>query len=101
MYLTQTMITLIATVGSFLVGAFGIGRLISKDKQKNISTETTMNMKLDFISNNVSSIQLDMKDIKNDIKNQDTKINTVEKDVVRIEEIAKSAHKRIDELEEK
>jgi peptidoglycan hydrolase CwlO-like protein len=94
------MITLIATVGS-LVGAFGIGKAISKDKQKNISSETALTMKLDFISNNVSSIQLDMKDIKNDIKNQDSRINANEKDIVRVEEMAKSAHKRIDELEEK
>lgn len=53
---------------------------------------TQNNAKLDYISKGVDDIRLDFKD-------QARKINGINERLIRVEESAKSAHKRIDECE--
>lgn len=79
----------------------GLGAVLSyltfqRNKDNAIRAETRegaySSAKLDYISKGVDDIRLD-------IKSQDRKIQDTIERVIRIEESAKSAHKRIDDIE--
>lgn len=103
MYLTNNVIQILVAIGSFCVGIYG-ARLMFKrdnkadidkriqDEKKNTEVMTTISIKLDNINNNVSNLTFDVKDLKNDIKNQDSRL-------VKVEEGVQFAHERLDKIE--
>ena len=81
--------TLLGATLSFLTFQRNKGRDIRADTREEADTRA----KLDYISRGVD-------DIRVDIKTQDRKINDMNERLIRAEESTKSAHKRIDGLEE-
>ena len=81
--------TLLGATLSFLTFQRNNGRDIRADTREEADTRA----KLDYISRGVD-------DIRVDIKTQDRKINDMNERLIRAEESTKSAHKRIDGLEE-
>jgi hypothetical protein len=75
-----------------LAGAIAIKRTFKNDIKEESNAQTKFEMQLNYISRGVDDIKLDM-------KMQDNKINGVIERVAKVEESAKSAHKRIDDLE--
>jgi hypothetical protein len=75
-----------------LAGAIAIKRTLKNDIKEESNAQTKFEMQLNYISRGVDDIKLDM-------KMQDNKINGVIERVAKVEESAKSAHKRIDDLE--
>jgi hypothetical protein len=75
-----------------LTGAIAIKRTFKNDIKEESNAQTKFEMQLNYISRGVDDIKLDM-------KMQDNKINGVIERVAKVEESAKSAHKRIDDLE--
>lgn len=105
MYLTNNVIQILVAIGGFIVGVYSIKLTTKKDSKQDIDKKiqeenkrtevmTTISVKLDNISNNVSNLTFDVKDLKNDIKNQDSRL-------VKVEESVNFAHERIDKLEDK
>ncbi|AVK50684.1 hypothetical protein AXY43_23175 [Clostridium sp. MF28] len=103
MYLTNNVIQILVAIGSCLTGVF-VARLTMKrdskadidkkieEEKKNTEVMTTISIKLDNINNNVSNLTFDVKDLKNDIKNQDSRL-------VKVEEGVQFAHERLDKIE--
>ena len=75
-----------------LLGAIGLKRTFKNDIKEESNSQTKFEMQLNYISRGVDDIKLDM-------KMQDNKINGVIERVAKVEESAKSAHKRIDDIE--
>ncbi|MDU3535750.1 MAG: hypothetical protein E7F55_11905, partial [Clostridium perfringens] len=65
----------------------------TREAQVEATKQTLVETKLDYISKGIDDIRLD-------IKVQDRKIQDVIERVIRVEESTKSAHKRIDSIEE-
>lgn len=103
MYLTQSTMTIIIAAISAIAAILVYKRYKDKDTKEEMketySTQTRTSMQLDTISTSINNIALDVKDLKTDIKTQDSKINEVSILVTRVEESTKSAHKRIDDME--
>jgi septal ring factor EnvC (AmiA/AmiB activator) len=87
-------IGLLCTIGAFLIGYFAFRREKDNDIRKNAAESAVIKTKLDAISTGIQNIQVD-------IRTSDRRLGEAEKDIIRVEEIAKSAHKRIDHLENK
>lgn len=68
-----------------------------RNKDNSIRAETrevaNNNAKLEYIAKGVDDIRID-------IKAQDRKINSINERLIRVEESSKSAHKRLDNIEE-
>lgn len=85
-----------------IVGTFVGYKSFKNDTERNSKQEvredakgdTQLKMQLDYISRGVDDIKLDIKD-------QNRKISSLIERVARIEESVKSAHHRIDDLEDK
>ncbi|NLK94739.1 MAG: hypothetical protein GX275_06070 [Clostridiales bacterium] len=90
------METISIALACTLVGVIISYLTFQKNKDNSIRAETKENAftvaKLEYISKGVDDIRLDM-------KAQDRKVEEVITRVTRVEESAKSAHKRIDNLE--
>lgn len=87
-------ITQIISVLSFLVAAFALGRNLKSDVRSDQSELTTVIVKLETINDTTKEIKSDIKDVKADIDKVKERLTTVEAS-------AKSAHKRIDDIESK
>lgn len=91
-------ITAVVGLVCSLIGAIIGIATFSRNRDKDIKTDSEKNAivatKLDYISRGVD-------DIKLDIKVQDSKIQNLNKEVIEIRQSVKSAHHRIDGLEEK
>ncbi|MGL4569627.1 MAG: hypothetical protein ACRCVJ_01015 [Clostridium sp.] len=91
-------ITVIVGMGCTVVGAIiGIWKAkkdTDKDTREDAVKDTTALVKLDYISKGVDDIRLD-------IKAQDRKIQDIVIDITKLKESTKSAHHRLDNLEEK
>jgi len=83
-----------------------------KEGQANPTAQAKLEMQLEYIKRGIDEIKSEIKDTKSDVKAQDEKINTLEKTltekinslvekVARLDESDKSAHKRINEFEQK
>lgn len=97
---TIALIGLCCTIIGAVIGILGYQRTKKKDNredtreaQANATKQTLVETKLDYLIKGVDDIRLD-------IKAQDRKIQETIERVTRVEESAKSAHKRIDSLEE-
>ena len=86
------VISLFCTGIGLLVGIFTFNRNRDKDVKNDASKSAVIETKLDNISAGVSMIQIDM-------KANEKRTSELSERVIRIEESAKSAHKRLDTLE--
>lgn len=80
--------TIIGAAGAFLTQK----RNFKQDTQEETKNFTQVETKIDYISKGVDDIRID-------IKSQDRKIYDLSERIVRVEESAKSAHKRLDNFE--
>ena len=91
-------LTVLISISSALLGMFIALYKKKKDSkedtEKKATEQTIVSTKLDYISKGVDDIRLDM-------KAQDKKINGVVERLIKVEESTKSAHHRIDEIEER
>ncbi len=88
-------------VGSFLIGFLTFNRNRDKDVKTDASRNAVIETKLDNIGSSVESIRIDLKASERRWEKTEKDVARVDKDVTRVEEMAKSAHKRIDTLENK
>lgn len=86
-------IALICTLFGACLGYFNFQRARDKDTKEDGKTQGITTFKLDYISKGIDEIRLD-------IKAQDRKIEDINTRLVKVEESSKSAHHRIDGLEE-
>lgn len=86
-------IALICSIIGAGISYFTFQRNRTNDIRADTREEADTRAKLDYISRGVD-------DIRVDIKTQDRKINDMNERLIRAEESTKSAHKRIDGLEE-
>lgn len=73
-------------------GVLNLKRNEKKDNKSDASEMTTVIVKLENICTGITEIKSEMTNVKNDIKEDREKI-------IRLEESAKQAHKRLDSLE--
>ncbi len=92
----STIITIIISAASLITAVYvAISNSKKNDKQEtksDASEMTTVIVKLENIGNGITEIKSEMKTIKTDMKEDHDRI-------IRVEESAKQAHKRIDELQ--
>lgn len=90
--MSSATIGLICTVIGAIVGILGVFNYLKKDVKEDATCNTEMKTMLQFIGK-------DVKDIKYDMRAQETRMGIIEERVTRVEESAKSAHKRLDGIE--
>lgn len=78
-------------IGSFLIGYFTFRKNGDKDLKKDAAKEAVMDVNLKHIKTGVDSIVVDM-------KVRDKQFDEMSKELVRVGESTKSAHKRIDKI---
>lgn len=91
-------VTVICTIVGAIIGYMSYQKKNQKDIENDASQKALMSSKLDYISNAVDNIRIDFKELKIDVKNQDAKVNSMNERLIKVEESAKSAHHRLDEL---
>lgn len=79
---------------SVFMGLKSDKRTDTKDIEERVKENTRINMKLDAISTNTT-------DIKNEVLEMRKEINSHDGRIVKVEESVKSAHHRLDGLEER
>lgn len=67
---------------------------VKEDTKEDTKSHTELKTKLDYIGRGIDEIRIDM-------KAQENRVADLAGAVIRVEEIAKSAHKRIDTMEER
>ena len=91
---TAIIISVLSLAFSVFMGLKSNKRTDTKDIEERVKENTRINMKLDAISSNTT-------DIKNDVSEMRKEINSHDNRIVKVEESVKSAHHRIDGLEER
>lgn len=86
-----SVITVVCTILGVSIGMSNFRRLQRNDDKLEGSQLTRVEVQLEHIEKGVSTIGHDMADIKSEIKEHRDRM-------VRVEESAKQAHKRIDEI---
>lgn len=86
-------IALACTILGACIGYLNFQRNKDKDTKEDGKNQGITAFKLDYISNGINEIRLDL-------KAQDRKIEDIHTRLVKVEESSKSAHHRIDSLEE-
>jgi hypothetical protein len=89
-----TVIGLLCTITGVVIGIFTFSRNRDKDVKTDASRSAVIETKLDNINRGVESIRID-------IKANELKVNELSERVIRVEESTKSAHKRLDIIEQK
>lgn len=92
--MNEISIAILCSLAGTLLGILGFTRLTKKDSEESGSSQGEIKAQLNYISKGVDDIRLDVKD-------QGRKIDGINERLVRVEESTKSAHHRIDGLEEK
>ena len=88
------LISIVSVIFGIYSGVSNIKRNGRTDDKNEASQLTTVIVKLENIGNGVAEIKNEMSSVKNDIKEDRERI-------VRVEESAKQAHKRLDNFEER
>lgn len=88
------LIGLAGTIAGILFGYTGQQRAAKKDVRDDTKDHTELKTNLEYIRRGVDDIRIDL-------KAQESKVSDLAGAVIRVEEIAKSAHKRIDGIEER
>lgn len=83
---------LVCSVLGAILGVLGFLRLSKKDIQHESENFANVATKIDYISKGVDDIRLDIRDHNRQFSDMNQRLT-------RVEESAKSAHKRIDSLE--
>lgn len=91
---TAIIISVLSLAFSVFMGLKSNKRTDTKDIEERVKENTRINMKLDAISSNTT-------DIKNEVSEMRKEINSHDNRIVKVEESVKSAHHRIDGLEER
>ena len=81
------------TVIALLISAAALWRNLRGDTKQDQSEMTTVIVKLETINENVKEVKTDIKDVKTDMERMKERLTIVEQSV-------KSAHKRIDDVQE-
>ncbi len=81
------------TVIALLISAAALWRNLRGDTKQDQSEMTTVIVKLETINENVKEVKTDIKDVKADMERMKERLTVVEQSV-------KSAHKRIDDVQE-
>lgn len=84
-------LTQILPVLSLLVAAFALYRNLKGDTKQDAGQMMEVIVKLETINENVKEVKADMKDVKFDV-------DKMKERLIVVEQSAKSAHKRIDQL---
>lgn len=87
-----TEIAVLIAIGTFLIGLFTFNRNRDKDVKNDASESAVIRTKLDNISQGVESIRID-------IRANEKRVSDLTERVVKVEESAKQAHKRLDTIE--
>lgn len=88
----EALIAVGCTVGGFVISYITFRRGENKELKSETKEKTEVSVKLDNISSGVDNMRLDMKD-------NNRQVGRINETLIRVEESAKSAHKRIDKLE--
>lgn len=91
---TVALISIICTVLGAVIGVLTYNRNRDKDVKNNAKNEAEMKVTLAHISKGVDDIKVDMRATKE-------QMHSFARDLVRVEESVKSAHKRLNKLEGK
>lgn len=87
-----SIVSIVSLLFSIYMGLRGNKRTDTKDIEERVKNNTEINMKLDVISSTTAEIKNEVSSMKEDIRKLDRRI-------VIVEESAKSAHHRLDGLE--
>lgn len=87
-----TVITVMCSIISVFCTAFGLIRNRTKDIRSDTKEDAILSTKLDYISKGVDDIRLDN-------KARDRQIQEIVKDLIEVKSSTKSAHHRLDTLE--
>ena len=88
----STIMSVLSFIVALYVAITNSKRNNKQDTKSDASEMTTVIVKLENIGNGITEIKSEMKTIKTDMKEDHDRI-------IRVEESAKQAHKRIDELQ--
>lgn len=86
------LISVVSVAFAIYFGLKGLRRNDTKDIEERAVQNATINVKLDNISNTVNDIRYDISETKK-------KVDEIDKRLVIVEQSAKSAHKRLDNME--
>ena len=89
---TAIIISVLSLGFSVYMGLKNNKRTDTKDVEERVKENTRINMKLDAISNNTT-------DIKNEVSEMRKETNSHDNRIIKVEESVKSAHHRIDGIE--
>ena len=89
---TAIIISVLSLGFSVYMGLKNNKRTDTKDVEERVKENTRINMKLDAISSNTT-------DIKNEVSETRKEINSHDNRIIKVEESVKSAHHRIDGIE--
>lgn len=92
------LIGLVGTIAGVFFGYKGHQRSVKNELKNEVKEDTKDHTEL---KTNLEYIRRGVDDIRIDLKAQESKVSDLAGAVIRVEEIAKSAHKRIDSLEER
>jgi type II secretory pathway pseudopilin PulG len=91
---TATIISLVIAACALLFTAFGFRRTQNQDTSATAAERATMNANIQYIRQAIDEIKLDNRTIKTDLDELKAK-------VVAVDASAKSAHRRIDDMQQK
>jgi len=86
------ILTVLCTLIGLLIGFLTFNRSRDKDVRNDASESAVIKTKLDTISSGIDSIRID-------IKANEKRVSELSERVIRVEESAKQAHKRLDNFE--
>lgn len=89
---TETIISIVIAFCALLFTALSFRRTQNQDTTASATERATMNANISYIRQSIDEIKLDNRTIKTDLDELKTK-------VVEIDASAKSAHRRIDDLQ--
>lgn len=88
------LISLASVAFSVFFGLKNSKRTDTKDIEERVKENTRINMKLDAISSNTTEIKNEVSEMRKEINSHDTRI-------IKVEESVKSAHYRLNTIEER
>lgn len=88
------LISIVSVVFSVFFGLKNNKRSDTKDIEERVKDNTRINMKLDTITSNTTEIKNEVSEMRKEINSHDTRI-------IKVEESVKSAHHRLNTLEER
>jgi peptidoglycan hydrolase CwlO-like protein len=89
---TETIISLVLAFCALLFTALSFRRTQNQDTTASATERATMNANIQYIRQSIDEIKLDNRTIKTDLDELKTKVATIDAS-------AKSAHKRIDDMQ--